>query len=68
MADAVGVYYASNCMMGGKRMWRALLLVGSTGVVFGMALALLSLYYITRAVKSDVDRFFASGQQRSKHM
>jgi hypothetical protein len=50
-------------------MWRALLLVGSTGVVFGMALALLSLYYITRAVKSDVDRFFAnSGQQRSKHM
>jgi len=55
-------------MMGGKRMWRALLLVGSTGVVFGMALALLSLYYITRAVKSDVDRFFASGQQRSKHM
>ncbi len=47
-------------------MWRALLLVGSTGVVFGMALALLSLYYISRAVKSDVDRFFEA--QRSKHM
>jgi hypothetical protein len=49
-------------------MWRALLLAGSTGVVFGMGLALLSLYYISRAVKSDVDRFFANQGQRSKHM
>jgi hypothetical protein len=38
----------------------ALVLVGSTGMVFGMLLTFLALHLIAHAIKSDVDRWFGS--------